>query len=907
MCASGPRHSPIRAGLLGLSRYSCKQCKRSFRNRSGLTQHVHAKHPHFWTYSRPTNHQDVGDLHTEEDEEPLVNPSHSMPGSDTEVDNGVRAAFIGPGNNLFRNYHPGLTGQPCNADGNFLPNGTLPEPRQPKPPDDWSPYSSRLEFELADFIYTRSQISAANLNTLLELWAASLVEAGGKPMFGSYKDMYRTIDNTRVGDVKWQSFTVKYTGDVVADPVPWMHDEYDVWFRDPLEVVRNMLANPEFANNMDLQPFREYHTADSTRRWQDFMSGDWAWRQADIIAQDQDCLGSAFVPIILGSDKTTVSVATGQNDYYPLYLSIGNIHNNICRAHHNGVVLIAFLAMPKTTREYASKDEFRRFRRQLFHSSLGRILRTLKPGMAKPEVTLFGDGHYQRVIYGLGPYIADYEEQALLTCIVRNWCPRCLAYRNNLDDDDALDRCRDHAEMLIAEFALDALWNEYGIVGELVPFTNDFIRADIYELIAPDILHQIIKGAFKDHLVEWVEKYLRLTHGDSRANEILDDIDRRIAAVAPFPGLRRFPQGRHFKQWTGDDSKALMKVYLPAIEGHVPSDIVRTFRAFLEFCYLVRRDILTEKDLDDLDEALARFYRYREIFKTTGVITTFSLPRQHSMKHYKQLIQLFGAPNGLCSSITESKHVKAVKKPYRRTNKYHALGQMLLINQRLDKLAASRVDFESRGMLQGTCLSTVLDRLANSWLGDEDRSPASVSIDESQGDCEDVSGPRVEAHVSLARTQQWNQPTTIVALADELRIPNLPDLVRAFLIGQLYPEDTRDPTEIPYLEYPGHEGRISIHNSAISMFYAPSDLSGIGGMRQEYIHAAPTWRQNGPRSTHHGSTVLRKGRRRSTLGYLGYHERFPRLLTPPPPIREVTPVTDTHHRYKSPLAPVLDP
>ena len=33
-----------------------------------------------------------------------------------------------------------------------------------------------------------------------------------------------------------------------------------------------------------------------------------------------------------------------------------------------------------------------------------------------------------------------------------------------------------------------------------------------------------------------------------------------IAAVPIFPGLRRFPEGRGFKQWTGDDSKALMKV-----------------------------------------------------------------------------------------------------------------------------------------------------------------------------------------------------------------------------------------------------------------------------------------------------------------------------------------------------------
>ena len=33
-----------------------------------------------------------------------------------------------------------------------------------------------------------------------------------------------------------------------------------------------------------------------------------------------------------------------------------------------------------------------------------------------------------------------------------------------------------------------------------------------------------------------------------------------IALAPSFPGLRRFPQGRGFKQWTGDDSKALMKV-----------------------------------------------------------------------------------------------------------------------------------------------------------------------------------------------------------------------------------------------------------------------------------------------------------------------------------------------------------
>jgi Plavaka transposase len=156
-----------------------------------------------------------------------------------------------------------------------------------------------------------------------------------------------------------------------------------------------------------------------------------------------------FVPIILGSDKTTVSVATGQNDFYPLYLSIGNVKNHIRRAHKDALVLIGFLAIPKSTyifyfiinttskghvadREHDNSPAFRTFRRQLFHSSLALILDLLRPGMTSPEITRCPDGHFRRVVYGLGPYIADYPEQALLACVVSNWCPRCVKFSATL-------------------------------------------------------------------------------------------------------------------------------------------------------------------------------------------------------------------------------------------------------------------------------------------------------------------------------------------------------------------------------------------------------------------------------------------------------------------------------------------
>ncbi|TDL13110.1 hypothetical protein BD410DRAFT_847352 [Rickenella mellea] len=217
-----------------------------------------------------------------------------------------------------------------------------------------------------------------------------------------------------------------------------------------------------------------------------------------------------------------------------------------------------------------------------------------------------------------------------------------------------------------------------------------------------------------------------------------------------------------------------MKVYLPAIAGHVPRDMVRTFRAFLEFCYIVRREVLTENDLVQLDDAQERFLQYREIFRTSGVRPDgFNrLPRQHSVWHYPKSIRMFGAPNGLCSSITESKHIKAVKEPWRRSNRYDALGQMLLTNQRLDKLAACRVDFTIRGMLSQTCLSDALRKLGIGLTVDDTAKTSSViengtaretpaggrehpgetnpinGADEEDGS---VEGPRVEAHVELSR------------------------------------------------------------------------------------------------------------------------------------------------------------
>lgn len=68
------------------------------------------------------------------------------------------------------------------------------------------------------------------------------------------------------------------------------------------------------------------------------------------------------------------------------------------------------------------------------------------------------------------------------------------------------------------------------------------------------------------------------------------------------------------------------------------------------------------------------------------------------------------------------------------------------------------------------------------------------------------------------------------------------ELVQQFLTEQLYPN--KDPTQIPtgIMDRPRYDGRIRVFHSAASTFFAPSDLSGTGGMKREHIRVSPRWR-----------------------------------------------------------------
>ncbi|KAG2745079.1 hypothetical protein P692DRAFT_20742654, partial [Suillus brevipes Sb2] len=146
--------------------------------------------------------------------------------------------------------------------------------------EDWSPFTNQANFLLADFLFRKVEMSGSDIDFLMELWAfrmQQLSEAASSP-FILHNIVYSTIDSICQGDVPWECLSVDL-GETIADDAPsWAVGSYQVWYRNPDAVIKNMLNNPDFHQQFDYAPHvsKDCH---GQRKWQNFMSGNYAWHQ----------------------------------------------------------------------------------------------------------------------------------------------------------------------------------------------------------------------------------------------------------------------------------------------------------------------------------------------------------------------------------------------------------------------------------------------------------------------------------------------------------------------------------------------------------------------------------------------------------------------------------------------------
>jgi hypothetical protein len=86
-------------------------------------------------------------------------------------------------------------------------------------------------------------------------------------------------------------------------------------------------------------------------------------------------------------------------------------------------------------------------------------------------------------------------------------------------------------------------------------------------------------------------------------------------------------------------------------------------------------------------------------------------------------------------------------------------------------------------------------------------------------------------------------------VAAYLKQPNLIEYIRRFLYDQFFPNSEVCGMDIDIALCPAipNDLGIKVFHSATSTYYAPSDISGTGGMHRERIRAVPSWKGGPPR------------------------------------------------------------
>lgn len=405
---------------------------------------------------------------------------------------------------------------------------------------------------------------------------------------------------------------------------------------------------------------------------------------------------------MLASDKTHLSVYSGDKNMHPVYLSIGNIRKDVRnKPSRQGWMLLAKLPTSKFAAFKATLDASDSEKsampgilsKRLFHRCMSVVLKPLR----KMEVSTAVDAEgYERQVMGiLMAWLADLEELWMILGLAKSSCPKCMAGMNEFDSPDQHE-CRtgdsilevlrsirrDYPDADVWQFVRKSV--QHGLVG-VEHLCWEGLPVDMCRVVCVDALHGLHK-MFKDHLVKWVTTAV----GESRLDVLFMAQPRRT-------GFRNFHSGiSHITQCTGRENRDLERQLLVAIAADEDLDyrVLRCVRALLDFIFKAGFPLHSEDSLEFMHGDLALFWKSVWIFVSIGarvgehdnIIEHFRIPKLHMLSHYVENIRDLGTADNFSTEICEALHIPYCKKAYKATNRKEYDEQIIKFLRRKESL-----------------------------------------------------------------------------------------------------------------------------------------------------------------------------------------------------------------------------
>ncbi|KAH9972923.1 hypothetical protein BJV77DRAFT_968508 [Russula vinacea] len=492
----------------------------------------------------------------------------------------------------------------------------------------WAPFNSQCDWEVTHWAKTHGSTSSA-VTGLLAI--PEVVEKLGLS-YRNVNELNKIIDQALPGRPTFKRKELIIDG-----------QSQELYFREIIPCIRSLYGDPRLVHDLVFAPERHYTDETRTCRiYNEMHTGNWWWLVQ--LSLEKQRPGATIIPIILSSDKTQLTLFHSKSAY-PVYLTIGNIRKDVRRKPSRcAQMLVGYI--PTTRLEHMKNQTGRRRAlANLFHGCMRAILGPIDSYGETGIAMRSADGVWRRCHPVLAAFVGDYPEQTLVTCTYSSRCPKCLVPPKRLGDFSTFP-LRD-PDVALEVYALadgdPTPFHTACRAADLKPVYHPFWEtlplSNIFLLITPDILHQLLQGVMK-HVLSWVSK--PSVFGS-------EEIDVRCRRLPPNHNITLFTKGiTTLSRVSGHEHKKIccillgLVVDLPLREGRSPVRLVQAIRALLEFLYLAQYSSHSADTLSHLDNALSRFHDNKQIFVELGARKDFNFPKLHSLIHYVSSIKRFG-------------------------------------------------------------------------------------------------------------------------------------------------------------------------------------------------------------------------------------------------------------------------
>ncbi|KAJ7205926.1 hypothetical protein B0H12DRAFT_1034874, partial [Mycena haematopus] len=508
------------------------------------------------------------------------------------------------------------------------------------------PFASAEEWELAAWL-NRTKLSVAEIEEFLKLRLTANMHLS----FTSAKDLRSRIETLPAGP-QWKA-------------VPWKthfatKKPLTLYYRDPLECLEALLANPLIQDFIHFTPFRLWKTAEKlTRVYTEWLSGNVAWN-----IQSQLPPGATVLGTVLSTDKTQLTSMTGNRQAYPVLISLADLDMEFrAKASHHAFMLFALLPIAKFYEK--DKEIVGVLTSRVFHAIMDFILKPLK------KVAEIG----QMMRDPLG-----YRRAHTITLLKK------------LEEDMGLHPWDD-----IFKYVKEA--KKLGLNGVHRPFWRDWPLAEPSQFLTPEPLHHWMK-MFWDHVCKWCILALGAA-----------EIDFRFSVLRPHTGMRHFKEGiSKAKQTTGREHRDIQRYIVPVIAGAVSKKFLASVASLDNFFYEGQAPSIDEDYLRaKITGYLKQFHDNKQAILAAGVrkgkagpINNWHIPKLEFLQTVPDSIRDNGVPIQWSADITERAHIDLVKDPASNSNNQNHETQICRHLDRLDKcrnfdlvtaMASAGIDF----------------------------------------------------------------------------------------------------------------------------------------------------------------------------------------------------------------------